>query len=103
MIAHGGEQSRLVGQVAAFADENRKAREAIDSRMQDLAARLTGSIDKLDVRVAAIEHHQSEHNGAKHVIVKGIEWTVLTVIGIFSAVAIWMADRAGNGGPHVHP
>lgn len=95
MIAHRGEQARLAGQFSAVAEENRKAREAIDNRMQEWSARFTSALEKMSARIEKIEHHQSEHDGSRHVIWKFIEWGVLGAIGIASAVAIWMADHTG--------
>lgn len=96
MVAHRGEQARLAGQFAATMEEGRKAREAIDNRMLKMQSEWAASVTRIDHRLGEIEVKQSEHDGAKHVAIRVIEWVVMGAIGIASAVAIWMADKAGG-------
>lgn len=96
MVAHRGEQARLAGQFSAMAEEGRKAREAIDNRMMTMHGEWSASHSDLSRRLKDVEGRQSEHDGAKHVVTRVVEWIVMGAIGIASAVAIWMADKAGG-------
>lgn len=96
MIAHRGETARLAGQFGSFVEEQRKIREVFDERLQRMDARLSAELGALGQRVSVIENHHSEHSGAQHVIGRIVEWGVLSVVGIMSAVAIWLADHTGG-------